>query len=118
MKVALCSVELDLEINLTDALEVEKWEEKADALYNSVVEIEKQSDKKFSQTIREEVEYTSKWLDEVFGEGTGEKVLENRVDLSDVYGILHTVKNLHRTYIRQVAEEALSKYSPDRAMRK
>lgn len=117
MKVTLCGVELELNINLTDAAEVEKWEEKAKDLCGKLTEIERRGDK-FSKIIREETECVSRWLDEQFGEGIGKCVLGGRADLKDVYGILYAANNLHRIHMDQVVEEALAKYSPQRASRK
>lgn len=117
MKVTLCGVELELNIDLTDAAEVEKWEEKTKGLCGKLAEIERREGK-FSKIIREETECVSKWLDEQFGEGTGKRVLGGRADLKDVYGIFYTANNLHRIHMDQVMEEALAKYSPERALRK
>ena len=117
MKIKLCGVELELGIDMTDADKVEKLEEKVEILTDNLSKIELQK-KKFSQIIREEVECTSSWLNEMFGEGTGKKVLKENISLQEVYGIVWTMNNLHRLHMNQIVSDALAKYSPDRALRK
>lgn len=118
MKVLLCGAEIDLNINMTDAAEVEKLEKKVDNLVEQLSEIEMQRGKKFSQIICEEVQCTSNWLDEHLGEGIGEHILKDRTDLKDVYGIIYTMKSLHRIYMDQIVKEALADYTAERAQRK
>lgn len=121
MKINLCGEELELNIDLADAKEVEKLEVSVSELTKTLVEAEGQNKKKFSQIIREEVKHTRDWLDEMFGEGTGGRVLTEDDSLHDVYLVLRTMSNLHRLYSTQIVndaiEKALKKYSPERAKR-
>lgn len=121
MKIRLCSEEVELKVDLADAKEVESLESSVDKLTKKLVSLEGQKKKRYSQIIREEVKYTRTWLDEMFGEGTGQRVLTEDDSLHDVYLVLRTMNSLHRQYGAEIAAEAikkaLAKYSPERAQR-
>ena len=121
MRVKLCGEELELNIDMADAGEVERLEKSVEELVKNLSDMEKDVKKRYSQIIRGEVIQTRAWLDKMFGEGTGNKVLAEDGSLHDVYHIVNTMSNLHRIYSAQITNEALNKalekYSPKRAKR-
>ena len=117
----MCGEELELNIDMADAGEVERLEKSVEELVKNLSDMEKDVKKRYSQIIRGEVIQTRAWLDKMFGEGTGNKVLAEDGSLHDVYHIVNTMSNLHRIYSAQITNEALNKalekYSPKRAKR-
>ena len=122
MEIDVLGVELALKYDITDAADAEKLEAALDEFSKGLNEIEKEKGIRQSQLIRKEVACAKACLDEVCGEGAGEKVFADRENLKSVYVVSYILRNLNRLYMSDVLtdalKDALEQYSPERAKRK
>ena len=116
LKIKMIDVELDFPYDLADPDDAEKWEDALDKYVKELVQIEGQ------KIIRDEIAYEKTWLDEMFGEGTGEKVFQGRENYRTSNMVTYTLRAVNQTYLPGILTDAikemLEEYSPKRAQRK
>ena len=122
LKIKMIDVELDFPYDLADPDDAEKWEDALDKYVKDLVQIEGQKNTRQSQIIRDEIAYEKAWLDEMFGEGTGEKVFQGRENYRTSNMVTYTLRAVNQTYLPGILTDAikemLEEYSPKRAQRK
>lgn len=122
MTIDVLGVGLELPYDLTAADDAEKWEQDLARLNQTLREIEERGNLLQSQVIREQIAAMKKWLDGVFGPGSGAKVFDGRENLKTAHIVLKFMMLLHAVYVPKLLNDAwndaMKRYGPARAQRK
>ena len=112
MTIDVLGVGLELPYDLTAADDAEKWEQDLSSLNQTLQEIEE----------RGKIAAMKKWLDGVFGPGSGAKVFDGRENLKTAHIVLKFMMLLHAVYVPKLLNDAwnnaMKRYGPARAQRK
>ena len=121
MTIDVLGVGLELPYDLTAADDAEKWEQDLARLNQTLREIEERGNLLQSQVIREQIAAMEKWLDGVFGPGSGAKVFDGRENLKTAHIVLKFMMLLHAVYVPKLLNDAwnnaMKRYGPARAQR-
>lgn len=107
--------DVELELDLMDADMAEKYEKAYRKMQRDVVNIPKNLS--LAESIRKQCKLIFNFFDEVFGEGTSEKIFGNKTNLRECVKAVETIID----HVNKDAEEAnniINKYSPNRVSRR
>ena len=107
---------IEFKIDFTDAEVVQKIEEGSKQVYEEAEKLKTNKDLPLAEGIRQECKIIKDFIDYVLGNGTSEKLFENRNSLQECTNaftqILEARDNQYKTFVEKV-----NKYSPDRVSR-
>ena len=109
---------VEFEIDFTDADVMELIDRESQIASQKAKELEKQNldDLSLAEGIRQECKIVKDFFDNVFGEGTSEKIFGNKDSLMECINAYEDTMNAYQEQYKEYYDR-VSKYSPDRLER-